>query len=105
VRCAWGDAIYSIFLKGTAWIDRQNYQIVHPEIDLLKPVPAVRLMAEHQVLDYGPVQFDQKKLKLWLPLEAEIYLDVNGKRFHHRHTYSDCRAFSVDVGLKPGNPK
>jgi hypothetical protein len=74
-----GDAIYSIFLKGTAWIDQQNYQVVHLETDILKPVPAVRLMTEHQVLDYDPVQFEQKKLKLWLPLEAEIYLDVNGK--------------------------
>lgn len=41
-----GDAIYSIFL-GTAWIDQQNYGI-------------------------GPVQFEQKKLNLWLPLSAEI---------------------------------
>jgi hypothetical protein len=100
-----GDAIYPILLKGTAWIDQQNYQIVHLETDILKPVPAVRLTTEHQVLDYGPVQFEQKKLRLWLPLEAEIYLDVNGKRFHHRHIYSDYRVFSVDLGLKQGVPK
>jgi hypothetical protein len=55
-------------------------------------------------LDYGPVQFEQKKLQLWLPLEAEIFLNVNGKRFHHRHTYSDYRVFSVDLGLKQGSP-
>jgi hypothetical protein len=78
-----GDAVYPILLKGTAWIDEQNYQIVHLETDILRPVPEVRLTNERQVLDYGPVQFEQKKLKLWLPLEAEIYLDVNGKRFHH----------------------
>ena len=29
-----GDAIYSIFLKGTAWIDQQNYQIVHLGTDI-----------------------------------------------------------------------
>jgi hypothetical protein len=51
------------------------------------------------------VQFEQKKLKLWLQLEAEIYLDVNGRRFHHRHTYGDYRVFSADGGLKPGDPK
>jgi hypothetical protein len=100
-----GDATYSILLKGAAWIDQHNYQIVHLETDILKPVPAVRLTTEHQVLDYGPVQFEQKKLQLWLPLEAEIYLDVNGKRFHHRHTYSDYRVFSVDLGLKQASPK
>jgi len=94
-----GDVIYPNFLKGTAWIDQQSCQIVHLETGILKPVPAVRLMTEHQVLDYGSMQFEQKKLKLWLPLEAEIYLDVNGKRFHHRHAYSDYRVFSVDWGL------
>jgi hypothetical protein len=40
----------------------------HLETDILKPVPAVRLMTEYQVLDSGPGQFEQKKLKLWLPL-------------------------------------
>jgi len=100
-----GDATYAILLKGAAWIDQQNFQIVHLETDILKPVPAVRLTTEHQVLDYGPVQFEQKKLQLWLPLEAEIYLDVNGKRFHHRHVYSDYRVFSVDLGMKQGAPK
>ncbi len=100
-----GDANYPILLKGTAWIDAHSFQIVHLETDILKPVPEVRLTTEHQVLDYGPVQFEQKKIKLWLPLEAEIYLDVNGKRFHHRHVYSDYRVFSVDLGQKVGGPK
>jgi len=69
---AGGGANYPILLKGTAWIDEQNYQIVHLETDILKPVPEVKLTTEHQVLDYGPAQFEQKKLRLWLPLEAEI---------------------------------
>ena len=100
-----GDANYPILLKGTALIDVENYQIVHLETDILKPVPEVRLMTEHQVLDYGPVRFEQKKLSLWLPLEAEIYLDVNGKRFHHRHVYSDYRVFSVELGQKTAAPR
>lgn len=100
-----GDAMYSNFLKGMAWIDQQNYQIVHLETDILKPVPAVRQMTEHQVLHCGPVQFEQKKLKLWLSLEAEIYLDMNGRDFHHRHTYGDYRVFSADWRVKPGDPR
>jgi hypothetical protein len=32
-----GDAIDSNFLKGTAWIDQQNYQIVRLETDILNP--------------------------------------------------------------------
>jgi hypothetical protein len=100
-----GDAIYSNFLKGTAWIDQQSYQIVHLETDILKPVPAVRLMTEHQVLGLRPCAVRAEEAEALAAAQAEIYLDVNGKRFHHRHTCSDSRVFSVDWGLKPGDPK
>jgi hypothetical protein len=100
-----GEVVYPILLQGTAWIDQRNFQIVHLETDILRPVPAVRLKQGHQVLEYGPVQFEEKKLQLWLPREAEIYLDVNGKRFRHRHVYSDYRVFSVDTTQKIGSGK
>jgi hypothetical protein len=42
---------------------------------------------------------------MWLPPQAEIYLDSAGRSFRHRHTYSSYRVFSVDVGQKIGSPK
>jgi len=99
-----GGMQYAILLKGKAWIDVENYQIVHLETDLMRPIPEVKLSKEHQALDYGPVQLQQKGQRLWLPLEAEIYVDAGGKQFH-RHAFSEYRIFSVDAQDKVGNPK
>jgi hypothetical protein len=100
-----GDRIVPVLLKGTAWIDAQNYQIVHLESQLLEPIPQVKLYTENQSLDYGPVQFQNSKVSMWLPQAAEINLESGGRHFHHRHIYSDYRIFSVEVGQKIGKPK
>ncbi len=100
-----GTMMYEILLKGKAWIDAEDFQIVHLETDLMRPVPQAKLSREHQALDYGPVQFEKNGQRLWLPLEAEIYVDAGGKQFHHRHEFSEYRIFSVDSQDKVGNPK
>jgi len=100
-----GFKAFPVLLKGTAWIDTENYQILHLETDLLEPILQAKLLTEHQALDYGPVQFADRKISMWLPLQAEIYLDSGGRRFRHRHTYSRYQVFSVDVGQKIGSPK
>jgi hypothetical protein len=100
-----GNKVFPVQLKGAAWIDAENYQIIHLETDLLEPIPEVGLYLEHQALDYRPVQFQKYKTPVWLPQQAEIYLDSGGRSFHHRHTYLDYQIFSVDVGEKVGAPK
>jgi hypothetical protein len=100
-----GGTQYDILLKGWAWIDAEYFQIVHLETDLLKPIPAVKLTKEHQSVDYGPIQFETKGQRLWLPLEAEIYVDAEGKQFHHRHAFSEYQIFTVDSQDKVGSPK
>jgi len=52
-----------------------------------------------------PVQFAGGKTQMWLPQQAEIYLGSAGRRFHHRHLYTEYRIFSVEVGQKIGTPQ
>jgi hypothetical protein len=96
---------YPVLLMGTAWIDSESYQIIHLETDLLQTIPEIRLITEHQALDYGPVRFEARDISLWLPQKADILLDSSGKRFHHLHTFSNYEIFSVDYGEKIGDPK
>jgi hypothetical protein len=100
-----GTKLFPVLLKGVAWIDAENYQIVHLETDLIEAMPEVKLYSEHQALEYGPVQFEDHKMTMWLPQEAEIDLESAGRHFHHRHLYSKYRIFSVEVGQKIGGPK
>ena len=99
---------YTILLKGSAWIDRNNYQIVHMETDLLQPIQEMKLKMLHQSVDYGSVTFAGGAATLWLPQTAEVTADFRGKRLAERHTYSKFQIFSVNthekLNLPPDSP-
>jgi len=100
-----GGHIYPVPLKGRAWISASNSQVLRIETDLRNPVPEIKLIAEHQSLDYGPVKFKNRDVQLWLPAETDIYFDYKGKRVHRRHSFSDFLLFSVEDKQKIGKPK
>src|SRR5258708_11495030 len=96
---------YPVALKGRAWIAADSYQIVRLETDLVKPIPEIRLAAEHTVIEYGPVLFRERNVSMWLPQSAEVYSDWKGRRFHLRHSFSKYMLFSVDDKQTISTPK
>jgi len=92
-----GGSVYSLKLKGRAWITPDRFQIVRIESELVSPVPEIRLAGEHQVVEYGPVPFGNKNLELWLPKSAEIYLDFRRHRYYRKHSFDHYMLFSVDA--------
>jgi len=99
-----GHKEYTILLKGSAWVDMSNFQIVHMETDLLQPIPDMKLDGLHQSVDYGSVAFTGTAGFLWLPQTAEVTADIQGKRLVERHTYSKFQIFSVDTQQKISQP-
>lgn len=97
--------LYAVGLRGRAWIAPDSFQIVRLETDLVKPYPEIRLAAEHTVIQYGPVRFRTKDVRMWLPQNAEVYFDWRGKRVHRRLSYSNYILFSVDSSQKIVPPK
>ncbi len=87
-------------LKGRAWIAANSYNVVRLETDLLEPIPLVQLERHHLLIEYQPIQFTQRKVRLWLPAHAELYLHLKGRRYRHRHDFSDYKLFSVEVSEK-----
>jgi len=55
-----GGQKFPLRLKGRAWITADNFQIVRIESELVSPVPAIQLVSEQQVVEYGPVPFPKK---------------------------------------------
>jgi Flp pilus assembly protein TadD len=92
-------------LKGRAWIAADTFEIVRLETDLVAPLPEIRLLADHTIVEYGAVRFRQGNVQLWLPESAEIYSDLRGRRIHRRHTFSNYVLFSVDERQKISPPK
>lgn len=100
-----GGDLYSLKLKGRAWITADKFQIVRIESELVSPVPQIRLAGEHQVVEYGPVPFGKRNLQLWLPQSAEIYLDFRRHRYYRKHSFDHYMLFSVDAEDKAKAPK
>ncbi len=100
-----GGEVYSLKLKGRAWISADKFQIVRIESDLVNPVSKIRLVGEHQVVEYGPVPFAKRDVQLWLPRSAEIYLDFRRHRYYRKHSFDHYMLFSVDAAEKRKEPK
>jgi tetratricopeptide (TPR) repeat protein len=96
---------FPVRLKGRAWIDAENSQILAMEADMIKPVTEIRLVRDHQMIEYGPVEFQKSKTPLWLPKSADWYCNLAGQRYHRRHTFSHFLLFSVEDVQKIEAPK
>jgi hypothetical protein len=95
-----GSKSYAVGLKGRAWIDTKSSQILAMETDTMRPVPEIRLMRDHQLIEYGPVDFKNGTMQLWLPKNADWYSSLSGQRYHRRHTFSQFLLFSVEDSQK-----
>lgn len=96
---------FPVGLKGRAWIDVKNSQILAMEADIAKPVPEIRLVRDYQMIEYGPVEFRRASEPMWLPKSADWYCSFMGQRYHRRHSFSQFLLFSVDENQKIGTPK
>jgi hypothetical protein len=99
------DKRFGVKLKGRAWIAADNYEIEHIDVDLLEPIPQIRLLTEHSSIDYGAVGFTNGSSHLWLPQQADFYMDLNGHHFFNHHQLSNFLLFSVGVKQETQQPK
>ena len=96
---------YPVKLKGRAWIAAGTHQVVRLETDLAEGIPAIRLGKEHLLIEYRPVPFQNRRVELWLPESAELYLDFQGRRYHRRHSFGDFLLFSVETTQQIRDPQ
>jgi len=90
-------AYYRVKLRGRAWISQDSHEVLRLETDLLAPIPEIPLLKEHISIDYGPVYFPKRDLRLWLPQSTDIFMDYRSHRYHHQHSFSDFKLFWVDT--------
>src|SRR6202167_6056438 len=92
------DQTYGVSQKGRAWINSDNFQIVRLESELVNSVQ--RLTVQHQITEYGPVQFQKKNVQLWLPQSVDLFLEINKHRYYRRHSFDHYMLFSVNSEQK-----
>ena len=94
-----------VALKGRAWIDKDTLQLVRIETDLLAPMPEIKYLAEHMDIEYGPVKFHKQNETIWLPMTADIYFSLRGRRIRRRNVFQKYLLFSVDEKQNISAPK
>ena len=99
-----GDQLFPVDLKGRAWITADKFQIIRIEADIVKPIPSIQLLSEHQMVEYGPIPFPRKNTSLWLPKTAEIYFDFRKHHYYRRHSFDHYLLFSVETEERRKEP-
>lgn len=97
--------IYNLPIKGRIWLSTTTYDILRVETDLREAQAELELQRDHLEVNYGPVKFAAINGELWLPWNAEMYMELRGRRYHHRHILSDYMLFGVDTNNKIAAPK
>jgi len=97
--------LYEIPIKGRIWVASASFDLLRVETDLIAPIDKLELSRDHLTVDYGPVSFQNGSAKLWLPWTAEMYMELHGKRYHHKHFLTDYLLFEVDTSNKVHKPK
>lgn len=100
-----GQRYFPMASKGRVWIDAATNQVRRLESDLLKPIAEIELTRDYMAIDYGPVQFQTRKLELWLPLDADVYWERRRHRFYRRHTFSNFKIFGVESAQQIQAPR
>jgi Flp pilus assembly protein TadD len=97
--------LYGVPIKGRIWVAASSFDLLRVETDLIRPIQKLELSRDHLAVDYGPVTFQNGASKLWLPWTAEMYMELHGKRYHHKHFLTDYLLFEIDTSNKIHKPK
>jgi len=92
-------------LKGRAWIASDTYEVLRIETDLASRIPQIDFNLEHLVIDYAPLEFKTRSVRLWVPQSAALYISYKGHRYQRVHTFNRFHLFSVDSDQAIKEPK
>jgi tetratricopeptide (TPR) repeat protein len=100
-----GGAMYLPRLKGRAWVASDRFEVLRMETDLVSPIPQIDFNLEHLVINYAPVEFKSRSVRLWVPASTALYIAYRGHRYERVHTFNNFHLFSVDSDQKFKEPE
>jgi hypothetical protein len=96
---------YRVKLKGRAWIAADSHEIARIETNLVQGIGMLHLKSDAVVVDYGPVEFQSKRITVWLPQESTTYSDFTDHKLVVHHQFSNFLLTSVETHQTTENPK
>jgi hypothetical protein len=98
-------AVYPAKLRGRAWIAVDSGEVVHLETTLMEGVPEMKVQAWFLSIDYAPVHFRTRDVRVWLPQVVDAYCNYGDHRTIIYHTFSNFMLFSVQTDTVTEKPK
>ena len=89
--------------QGILWVDNGNFQILRMRSDLLAPNGEIQVDQLTTDVTFGEVRLQDAPNPLWLPSEADVYIEIGGQKYRNMHQYQDYRRYRVSV--KIGEPE
>ena len=96
--------LYPAKLKGRAWVSTDSGEVVHLETALMEAVPDIHVQNSWFSIDYGPVQFHSRNVRIWLPQTVNAYIQFDDRRVIIYHTFSNFILVSVQTKQEIKNP-
>jgi hypothetical protein len=97
--------MYPANIKGRAWVAADTFEVLRLESDLLEPIQQINLQTEHLIIEYGPVSFPKREVRLWLPDNVTLFIEYRGRRYERRHRFSNFELFWVDTVQETKGPR
>lgn len=98
------DPLVRLKLNGRAWLAADSGEVLHLESDIMEPVIALHLQNWWLSIDYGPVQFQSRNVRMWLPQAVDAYAEFVDHRTVIYHTFANFLLFSVGTHQEVGKP-
>jgi hypothetical protein len=93
--------------QGIVWMDKSSFQILRMRSELLAPNREIQLDQLTTDVTFGEVRLQDFPNPLWLPSEADVYIEIGCQKYRNMHQYRDYRRYrvAVKIGTQPELPK
>ena len=87
---------YPVELAGTAWVDKENGNLLRAVAEIPGGMDDVGLHSMHSEVHYTAVTFKGSSTPWWMPTEATIEVETKRQHWRNTHRFTDYKRFSVD---------
>ncbi|HYL63426.1 MAG TPA: VWA domain-containing protein [Candidatus Methylomirabilis sp.] len=96
-----GGADVNMLTQGILWVDKNNFQILRMRSDLLARNSEIELDQLTTDVTFGQVRLQDLPNPLWLPSDADVYIEIAGQKYRNMHHYTNYRRYRVSVKIGP----
>jgi VWFA-related protein len=85
--------------QGILWVDKENFQILRMRSALLVPNKEIQLDQLTTEVTFSQLRLQDVASPLWLPSNADVYMEIGNGKYRNLHHYSNYRRYRVAVKI------